>query len=546
MAASGNNAIADKLEAFAGLLELVEANPYQVRAYRRAAEVVRALPSPVAELVASGRARELRGVGPGIESKLREIVETGTIADLEELEREAAPELVALGRLLGVGARRILEIGRELGVRTLDELRAAAAAGRLASVAGVGPKTEARLVERLAQLDRPRPPLGLLLGRARALTESIAVALGGVPAGDPRRFRDSCERLAVVCVGREALDAFAELPQIVAVLERDERHAVGLTVEGVPVEVVAAEPGRFGTELVRATGSEEWVAALGPLPDGPDEASVFRATSVTGSDPVTEVPPELREIGAPAEPPAGLVRVEDIRGELHCHTTWSDGTAGVLDMAEAARARGYEYVAVCDHTPAVGAVRGLDGDAVRRQSEEIAAANERLAPFRVLRGIEADIRADGSLDLPDDVLAELDWVQISLHAGQRAARDELTRRVTEAMHHPAARCLSHPTGRYINRRPPNALDLERTIEVALETGVALEINGLPDRLDLRDEHVRLAIEAGVPLVCNTDAHSIRGLGNMLLSVGTARRGGAAAANVLNTRPLAEVLARRRR
>jgi DNA polymerase (family 10) len=213
-------------------------------------------------------------------------------------------------------------------------------------------------------------------------------------------------------------------------------------------------------------------------------------------------------------------------------------------MGLAARDRGYEYLAICDHTPNVRVVAGLDADAVRRQAEEIAAANEELAPFRVLRGIECDIRADGSLDLPDDVLAELDWVQLSLHAGQRAPREELTRKVTEAMRHPSVRCLSHPKGRMINRRPENALDLDRTFEVALETGVAVEVNGLPDRLDLRDEHVRRAIEAGVPIVCSTDAHSILGLGNMELSVRTARRGWATAADVLNTRPLAEILGRR--
>ena len=212
-------------------------------------------------------------------------------------------------------------------------------------------------------------------------------------------------------------------------------------------------------------------------------------------------------------------------GDLHVHTTWSDGKASVLEMAQAARDRGYEYLAICDHTRSVRVVPGLDGDDVRRQAEEIAAANEALAPFRVLRGIECDILPDGSLDLPDDVLAELDWVQVSLHAGQRAQRRELTARVVEAMRHPAARCLSHPTGRLINHRPPNALDLEEVFEVALETGVALEVNGLPDRLDLRDDHVRLAIEAGVPIVCSTDAHSVRGLGNMQLSVrdGAARR-----------------------
>jgi DNA polymerase (family X) len=212
-------------------------------------------------------------------------------------------------------------------------------------------------------------------------------------------------------------------------------------------------------------------------------------------------------------------------------------------MGRAAQGLGYEYLAICDHTRNVRVVPGLDADDLRRQAEEIAAANEVLAPFRILRGSECDILPDGSLDLPDDVLAELDWVQISLHAGQRAPRGAITARVLEAMRHPAASCLSHPKGRILNHRPENALDLDQVFAVALETGVAVEVNGLPDRLDLSGAHVREAVEAGVGLVCSTDAHSVRGLGNMALSVATARRGGAPRDAVLNTLPLAEVLRR---
>jgi len=214
-------------------------------------------------------------------------------------------------------------------------------------------------------------------------------------------------------------------------------------------------------------------------------------------------------------------------------------------MGRAAIERGYEYMAICDHTPAVGAVRGLTADDVRRQAEEIAAANDLLAPFRVLRGIECDILADGQLDLPDDVLAELDWVQASVHGGQRMPAPEMTRRVVEALRNPYVRCLSHPTGRLISRRPENALDLERTFEVAVDEGVALEVNGLSPRLDLRGEHVRDALRAGVQVVCSTDAHSVRGLANMALSVHTARRGWATAADVVNTRPLRSILDGRR-
>jgi DNA polymerase (family X) len=536
-----NRHIADRLDAFAAVLELAEANPYTIRAYRRAAQTIRSAALPVADLVRSGRVRELRGIGPGIEARLRELVETGQIAELAELERDLAPDLVGLGRYLGLGARRSVELARSLGVRTADELREAAATGRLRGVPGIGPKTEARLLEALAGAQEPRPRQGLLLNRARELVGGIAAALGGVAAGDVRRWRDSCERLAVVCAAHdpsEHLAEFTELPQIVGTIERQERRVLGVTVDGVPVELVVAEPERFGTALIRATGAEAYVAALEPMPDGPDEEAVYQALGLPWC------PPELREEPFRGEPPA-LLELSQIRGDLHCHTTWSDGRASVEEMGLAARERGYEYLAICDHTPAVGAVRGLTPADVRRQGEEIAAANQRLAPFRVLRGIECDILPDGRLDLPDAVLAELDWVQASVHGGQRMPRKEMTQRVEEALRNPFVRCLSHPTGRYINRRPENALDLDRVFGLALELGVALEVNGLPDRLDLSGEHVRDALRAGVQIVCSTDAHSMAGLGNMQLSVATARRGWASGADVLNTRPLEAILDRAR-
>ncbi len=525
-----NTTIADALERYASLLDLAGSSYYVVRAYRRAADLIRALPTPVAELVRNGRARELRGIGPGLEARLRELVETGEIAHARELEGEVEPQLVGLGRFLGLSPKRAVAIGRALGARSAAELREAVAGGRLEDVPGIGPKTAAKLRTALEREAEPRAPHGLLLNRARELAETLADALGGVAAGDPRRWSDVSNRFAVVSTSPEALDRFTTLPQIVSVVERGDRRAVGVTVEGVPIELVVAEPQRFGTELVRATGTGEFVESLGELPDAPTEEGVFEALGLPC------VPPELREEPFSGAPPP-LVELGQIRGDLHVHTDWSDGRATVLEMGEAAGERGYAYIAICDHTRNVRVVPGLDADDVRRQAEEIARANETLAPFRVLRGIECDILPDGTLDLPDDVLAELDWVQASVHAGQRAPRDAITKRVVEALRHPDVSCLSHPKGRVINHRPENALDLERVFEVALEEGKSVEVNGLPDRLDLRDVHVRLAIEAGVPIVCSTDAHSTRGLGNMQLSVATARRGGATAADVLNTRPL---------
>jgi DNA polymerase (family 10) len=531
-----NARLAERLEALASLLDLSGASFYSVRAYRRAAELIRSTPADVAGLVRSGRVRELAGIGGSIEARLRELVETGRLGELDELEATVRPELVGLARLVGLAPERLVEIGKALDVSNADELRDAAAGGRLRQVSGIGPATEAKV---LAALERPRlePRRGLTLNRALELTETIAERLGGIAAGDARRRCDLSHRLAVVVAGDDVegtVARFGELPEIVSIAERDTARALGVTVDGVPVELVVTPPRELGTALLHATGSPEYLAALGELPIAADEQGVYAALGLPF------LPPELREepYGGPA--PA-LVEREAIRGDLHVHTTWSDGKASVLEMAEAAVALGYEYLAICDHTRSVRVVPGLDAGDVRRQGEEIAAANERLAPFRVLRGIECDILADGSLDLPDDVLMELDWVQASVHAGQRRSRDELTHRTLAAIDHPAVRSISHPQGRILNHRPPNAVDLDAVYAACLATGTALETNGLPDRIDLSAAHVREAVRAGVAITCSTDAHSVQGLRNMRLSVATARRGWCTAADVLNTRPLVEIL-----
>ena len=535
----GNADYAAKLDAFATLLELAGANTYSVRAYRRAADLIRESRVSVAELVRTGRVRDLRGVGPSIEARLIELVETGDLQELRELEERISPDLVGVGRMLGLTTKRSIEIGEALGVRTLDELREAAAAGRLREVPGIGPKLEAKIRAALArEPQQATPTRALLLNRGLALSYEIAEAIDGIVAGDPRRYRDRCERLAVVAPGSDPEGTIARfeggVPQIVALVEREERRAVGVTVEGIAIELLVPPPEAAGTALVRATGSEEYVAALEPLPDAPSEEEVYERLGIPWC------PPELREQPFRGRPPP-LLELSDLRGDLHCHTTWSDGRQSVEEMGRAAIELGYEYLAICDHTVSVSVVPGLTADDVRRQGEEILAANEVLAPFRILRGIECDIRADGTLDLPDSVLAELDWVQASVHAGQRGTQKQLTMRTLAAVQNPHVSAISHPTGRLIDRRPPNAVDLDRLFEACAETGTALETNGLPDRLDLKDEHIRLALDAGVPIVVSTDAHSARGLRNIVLAVGTARRGWARAADIVNTRPLRDLL-----
>jgi DNA polymerase (family 10) len=535
-----NEAIAERLETLAALLDLAGSSFYSVRAYRRAAELVRSTPAAVAELVRSGRVRELNGIGSSIETRLRELVETGQLAEIAELEGVVQPELVALGKLAGLGPQRMVELGQALGIRTAEELKEAAAAGRLREVRGIGAVAEAKIRDALER-PQPVPRRALVLSRAWELCQRIADGVGGEVAGDPRRFCELSERLAIVASSNDpagVIDRFTRLVEIVSVLDRAQDRVSGVTVEGVPVELVVAPPERFGTELLRATGSEAYVASLGALPDAADEHGVYRALGRA------YLPPELREAPFDGTPPT-LLEPADIRGDLHVHTTWSDGKFSVLEMAEAARGLGYSYIAICDHTRNVRVVPGLDADDLRRQGEEIAAANELVAPFRILRGSECDILADGSLDLPDDVLAELDWVQASVHAGQRQSREQLTQRTLAAVAHPAVSSISHPQGRILNHRRPNEVDLEAVFTACAANGTAVETNGLPDRIDLSSELVREAIAAGVRITCSTDAHSVRGLGNMRLAVATARRGWATAREVLNTRPIDEVLALKR-
>ncbi len=533
----GNETIAERLEAMAALLELAGAGSYSVRAYRRAAGLVRSTPAPVADLVRAGRARELRGIGPSIEARLRELVETGEIAELRELEREVLPEVVGFGRLLGLSAQRSVDLARALGVETAADLRAAIESGDLQRVKGVGPVTEARLRRALAAPE-PRPTRALLLDRSRALVAAIAAALGGVPAGDPRRFRDLSERLAVVVAGErpaETLDRFAGLPQIVALLEREASRAVGVTVDGVPVELARGAAARVrDSARPRHRVARSTCGRSSRCPRRPTRRASSAPSAFPGCRPSCASCRSTSRRGACSSSPTSAAT----------STATPPGRTGrqtVREMAEAAAARGYAYLAICDHTPAVGAVPGLDADAIRRQADEIAAANEAVAPFRVLRGVECDILPDGSLDLADDVLAELDWVQASVHRGQRGSREELTRRTLAAARHPAVSCISHPLGRILGHRPANALDLDELFAVCAETGTAVETNGLPDRIDLPADAIRAAIAAGVRIVASTDSHSTRGLANMELAVGTARRGGATAADVLNTRPLEELL-----
>ena len=432
-----NPRIADRLDAFAALLELADANPYTARAYRRAAETIRGAAVPVAELVRSGACARAAGIGPGIAARLGELVETGEIAELAELERELAPDLIGLGRYLGLSAKRTLEIARALDLHSADELREAAADGQLRA-RGVGAKTESRLLEGLAREGEPRPRRALLLHRAAELVGGVASALGGEPAGDVRRWRDSLRAAGGgLCGVGSARRARASRSR-----PRWWRWSSRATAAPWGSRSKACRSSSWSPSR-RASGLRS--CARPALPATSRRSSrcprrwTRRACTARSASRGVHRSCARSRSGASRRCSSSWAR----SAATSTATTWSDG-GNVEDMARAALERGYDYLAICDHTPAVGAVRGLSADDVRRQAGEIAAANELLAPFRVLRSIECDILPDGRLDLPDDVLAELDWVQASVHGGQRMPRPELTRRVEEALRNPYVRCLSHP------------------------------------------------------------------------------------------------------
>jgi DNA polymerase (family 10) len=562
-----NADIAEQLELLADLLEIEGEPSFRVVAYRRAAERARETSGSIAQLALDGRAKELQGIGRTIEEKIVQIVEDGEIHALTKRRTTIPPEVVLFLRLPGLGPKTAARIWRELGVSTLAELRDAAATQKLRTLAGVGAKTEERILKALAeQVDAG--PKRALLGAGLPAVLAVVATLREHPgvdlvseAGSVRRRKETFRDLDIIATAsdpRGLTDYFTRLRWVSEVAAKGPTKATVVSHDGLRFDLRVVPPESYGNLLQHFTGSKEHNVAL-------REAAVRRGFSVSEygvTDTETSdvfqtrseaelyehlgydfIPPELRENAGELEAARRselprLVEVGELRGDLHSHSSWSaDGRNTVEEMALAAHARGYEYLAVTDHSHYLREAR------LEAQREEIAALNERLAPFRILRGIEVNIRADASLDVPDDVLAELDWVMASVHAS--FDRDP-TGRVLAAMENPHVDCIGHLTGRKLNRRGPSDVSVERVIEAALATGTFLEINSQPDRLDLRDAHARAAAEAGVKIAISSDGHSVAALDFVELGVAQARRGWLTRDHVLNTRPWSEVQAMRKK
>jgi DNA polymerase (family 10) len=558
-----NAEIAAMFDQAAELLEIGGENQFRVRAYRRAARVIEGLPKAVGSLLKSGRdLSELPGIGKDLASKIADIVKTGHFDLLDTLKRKLPGELGDMAALPGLGPKRIRLLYDKLKVRTLNDLRRAIKTGRLRELRGFGPVIEKKL---LGALEKPQSAKRFKISVAEAEAEALVGFLRDsgrvVAAGSYRRRRDTVGDLDVLVTAKNGAavgNRLVEYENVAEVVAHGPTRTTVVLRSGLQVDVRAVPEESYGAALLYFTGSKAHNIALRGLANQHgwklNEYGLFsgkrRIAGATEEDVYEKlglafIAPELREDrGEIAASQAGelpkLVKVSDIRGDLHVHSDWTDGTVTIAGMAAAAEARGYEYIALTDHSRRVAMTHGLDPTRLARQIREIDRLNERRKNFTILKGIEVDILKDGSLDLPDSSLVQLDLVVAAVHSHFDLPRQAQTDRVVRALENRHVSILAHPTGRLIDEREPYDIDMDIVISTARKAGCYLEINAQPDRLDLNDLHAHAAKLAGVRLAVSTDAHSVDAFQCMRFGIDQARRAWLTANDVLNTRPLAEL------
>lgn len=560
-----NADVAAIFEEMADLLDIEGANPFRVRAYRNAARTIDQLSQPVADMVKAGRdLSELPDIGNDLAGKIEEIVKTGKLKQLEALEKQTAPQLADLLRIPGLGPKRVRALHEALDITTRDDLRAAAQAGRVRHVSGFGATLEQNILDRLGDADEERR---WLLASVEPVAQSLAAYLEAhgaaetvTVAGSYRRRKETVGDLDVLVQstdGPAITDHFVAYEDVDTVTQQGPTRASVVLRTGLHVDLRVVPVESYGAALHYLTGSKAHNVALrdraierglklneyGVFRGSEKEEQIAGATEeeVYGVFDLPYIVPELREMRGELEAAShgtlpDLITYDDLRGNLHTHTTDSDGRASIRVMAEAAKERGLDYLAITDHSPHVTVAHGLDADGLRRQMETIDALNDEMEGIRILKSIEVDILEDGALDLPDEVLRALDLRICAIHSQLNLSEDRQTERVLRAMDNPYFNILAHPTARRVNERPPIALDLDRVLEAALERGCFLELNAHPERLDLRDVHCKRAKEIGVLLSVGADAHAAGGLDDLRFGIDQARRGWLEADDVLNTRP----------
>ena len=559
--------VARIFEELADLLELDGANMFRVRAYRNAARTIEALSADVAAIVERdpGELQQLDGIGKDLADKIVVIVRTGQLPQLEELKAKIPAGVVQMLRIPGLGPKKVAALFKDLGIDSLDVLKQAAEQGRIAELKGFGKKTEQSILEGLAVVAEVGQRA--YLSDAKAEADAIVADLQQLKsikhatvAGSCRRRKETCGDLDVLVTSSDhnaAMDRLAANPLVVKVLARgDTKQRVRLR-SGLELDLRVVPDESFGAASQYFTGSKEHNIVIRRRAQERglklNEYGLFRGDESVASRTEEEVyaavglpwiPPELRENRGEIElAEAGklptLIELTDIRGDLHMHTTATDGMNSIHEMAEAAKARGLKYIAITDHSKRVTMANGLDAERLRAHWKEIEKVRAQISGIEILKGIECDILEDATMDLPDDVLAEADWVIAVLHYGLKQPREQIDKRLLNAIRNPHVDVIGHPTGRLIGQRPGADLSFDEFLKAAADHGVLLEINAHPSRLDLDDTHAAAAKDRGISIVINTDAHSTAGFDVLQYGIFQARRAGLEAKDVANTRTLAE-------
>jgi DNA polymerase (family 10) len=573
-----NREIASIFETTADMLEIRGDVIHRVLSYRRAAETVRDLPRDLHAIAAEGNLEDLPNIGKTLAAKITEMLETGKLEFYDKLAQEIPPGLVEVMRINGVGPKKARLFWQQLDITGLAQLEAAARAGKLRDLPGMGEKSEQKIVQGIEALARQtgRVPLGVALPAAQVILDRLLAlpqATEGALAGSIRRGRPTIGDVDILIASTDAapiMERFVTMENVARVLGHGPTKSSVELLNGLQVDLRVLEPARWGTALIYFTGSKEHNVrlrelaltqgfslnehAFSPVDDSgeiiEDAPKVLCATEqeVYAQLGLPWIAPELREDSGEIEAAQTgelprLITLGDIRADLHMHTTWSDGTLSVREMAAAARARGRQYIVITDHSQYSSVASGLSVERILRQQGEVRQVDAEMGPdFRVFHGVEMDIRADGELDYPDDVLAQLDFVIASLHYSLRQDRVQITKRLLNAISNPHIDLIGHPRGQYIPDREPVDADMDAVFAAAAQHGTALEINANPRRLDLEAQYARRAVELGIPLAINTDAHSADQMDLMLFGVITARRGWVEADSVLNTWPVERFVA----